>query len=199
MKDIQVINDVLNGETDKYSLLIDKYHNELFLYLYNIMCDHSDSETLLQEVFYKTFQHFDRFDASIASYRIWMYRSTSKYLMKYLKYNQGTFQKCLIDDHNKEANELLQIMSKSLRPKQFKILSLCFFSSLDMEEISKALNSSLKSIQRTVERSLIRIHRNHVDCAKINRNSNDESLLESKEKLLKIVMNQLYEYRKEHK
>lgn len=198
MKDIQVINDVMNGELDKYTVLIDKYHNELFQYLHNVIGSISKTEEILQEIFFKSYQHFDRFDSSYASYRIWMYRISGKHLMKYLKTYQKPVEKTIVSANN-QVDKILLAMAKTLRPKHFKILSLCYFSNLELDDISKSLNSSEKSVQRAIKRSMLKVHMKELDCGKVSRPIDEAAIAKSKEQSAKVIMNRVYVYKNEHK
>lgn len=193
-----MINDVLNGEIDKYSMLINKYHDELFQYIYNIANDYSKTNQMLEDIFIKTHDQFDRFDASVASYRIWMYRVTSKYIIKQFASNQRiSIANIVIDDL--PENTLLLSMKKRLSAKQYRVLSLCYFSSLSINEISKSLGYTEKTILKYVKHFLLIDEHNETQCVKRNRFIDEEVLFDFRNQLTSNVMNHLYESRHKKK
>lgn len=62
MEDFEIIKQVLEEDKNKYALLIDKYHNELFKYVYNMTNSYSETEDLLQEIFFKIYKSLKKYD-----------------------------------------------------------------------------------------------------------------------------------------
>lgn len=177
MKDITLINDIINGEIDKFEFIMNRYHDELFKYIYNMSGNVADTQDLLQEIFIKVYGNLERYDASRASFRTWLYRITTNHIRNHLKssyyrhktsslsYNDSV-TKSNINIENKitkekQIEEIVSVMKTILNPKHLKIMMLHYFSQLTVTEISeimdipqktiyKAINSSIKKIQKEV-------------------------------------------------
>ena len=82
--DIEIIEEILNGKNDYFSVLMEKYHNEIFKYVYNILGNYETTEDLLQEIFLKTYKNLKKYNSSKASFRTWLYRISTNHTMNYL-------------------------------------------------------------------------------------------------------------------
>ncbi len=82
--DKQVIERILNGKTDHFSILTEKYHNEIFKFVYNILGQYQTTEDLLQEIFLKVNKNISKYDSSKAIFRTWIYRISSNHTMNFL-------------------------------------------------------------------------------------------------------------------
>jgi RNA polymerase sigma factor (sigma-70 family) len=99
-----IIIEVLSGKKEQYSILMDRYHNELFKYIYNITNDYNATEDLLQEVFIKIYKNLSKFDSDKASFRTWIYRISSNHVMNY--FNSKEYK-------NRQHNITLETVSSS--------------------------------------------------------------------------------------
>ena len=52
MDDELLITRILEGDNEEYRHLMEKYHNELFKYVYNLVDNYQDTEDLLQDIFF---------------------------------------------------------------------------------------------------------------------------------------------------
>merc|ERR1711879_510595 len=84
MTDIELINKTLKDK-NAYSLIMDKYHNEIFSYVYNMTGNVEDTEDLLQEIFMKIYKNLNSFNSDKASFRTWMYRIATNHVFNFTK------------------------------------------------------------------------------------------------------------------
>lgn len=173
MNDIEIINIVLTEDKNKYALLIDKYHNELFKYVYNMTGSYTDTEDLLQEIFFKIYKALKKYDDSKASFRTWMYRIAKNYVLNHLqsartRLKNNTYE---YDDavnrsdedvekqavKNDEIDRILEVMKKILSPKHYEIMHLHYFSNLTVKEISETLSIPDKTIYKAIKVSVEKI------------------------------------------
>ena len=82
--DIEIIEEILNGKNDYFSVLMEKYHNEIFKYVYNILGNYQNTEDLLQEIFLKTYKNLKKYNSSKASFRTWLYRISTNHTLNFL-------------------------------------------------------------------------------------------------------------------
>lgn len=175
MTDIELIEQVILGESDVYSIIMNKYHNELFKYVYNITTNYETTEDLLQEVFMLIYRKLKLYDSNKSSFRTWMYRITSNYVISYLRKNEisyynvkneSDFDYLTEDDKTEEKiiNEeqmknIVGGMTKVLKQKPLNIMMLHYFSGLSVKEISESLGIPIKTIYKSIQSSIEKIRK----------------------------------------
>lgn len=173
MDDLVIIKRILAGNKAEYSLLMDKYYKEIFKYIYNLTNNYDTTEDLLQEIFFKVYKKLDKYDASKASFRTWLYRISSNYTLNHLKKKSNRLNKFTYeyDDSikqsnvdveeavakEKEINRIIKAMEKVLSPKHLKIMSLHYFSNLTPKEIAQTTNIPVKTIYKALKSSIEKI------------------------------------------
>ena len=171
-QDQVTIEYVLAGKTDHFATLMNKYHNEIFSFIFNMLGNYDDTEDLLQEIFLRVYENLSKYDKEKSSFRTWLYRVASNYTLNYLKssrYKKRVKQKVNIEllqddtDIYEEAIKDQQIklviaaMKKLLSPKHQKILILHYFSGFTVKEISEVLEMPDKTIYKALHSSIEKI------------------------------------------
>lgn len=173
MNDHQIIENVLNGKKDQYALLMDKYHNEIFSYVYNIVNNYQTTEDLLQEIFLKTFRNLKKYNKDKSSFRTWLYRISNNHTINYLNSKSYKTHKVVAEyqDYNDPADEdieasvvkeeqitkIVNAMKKVLKPKHQQIIALHYFSNLSVKEISEVTDIPEKTIYNAIKSSIQKI------------------------------------------
>ncbi len=167
--DENIIHRVLAGYTNDFDQLIEKYYNELFVFIHNQVNDIEMTKDVLQEVFMRLYQKLNKYDSSKASFRTWMYRVTSNYTISYLKRSkyyikdydlnlvsseEDILAECVKRD---DVKNILSLMKKILNKNHYQMMILHFFSDLSDDEISKVIGVSKKTVQNTISLSIKKI------------------------------------------
>lgn len=171
--DNKIITQVLDGKKDHYALLMEKYHNELFKYIYNLMGNYDTTEDLLQDVFIKIYKNLAKYDSDKATFRTWIYRIASNTSINYFKskQNQNKYQTDLYEEgtsssdldieedlvKEEQLNQIREAIGKVLKPKHQEIMYLHYFSSLTVNEISETMNIPIKTIYKALKSSVEKI------------------------------------------
>jgi len=171
--DKSIIKEIIEGKKDHYSVLMNKYHNELFKYIYNLTNNYQTTEDLLQEVFIKIYKNLTKYNEEKASFRTWIYRISSNNTLNYLKskqrrndYNTDLYEEGSASSNediyedaikNEQMNQILKAINKVLKPKHKQIMHLHFFSDLTVNEISESLDIPIKTIYKAVKSSIEKI------------------------------------------
>ena len=169
--DNKIIQEVLNGNTEKLSILIDKYYNELFVFVHNQVNNIPTTEDLLQEIFMKIHQKLHKFNPKKASFRTWMYRVSLNHCLDFHRkkkiYTISDFNiDTLASNHedvlqdminNDDVKEVITVMSKILSSRQYRVIMLKFFSNLSIDEIANSMNITPKTIRNIVSLSIKKI------------------------------------------
>ena len=152
---------------------MDKYHNEIFSFVYNITNDYQTTEDLLQEIFLKTYRNLNKYNKDKSSFRTWLYRISNNHTINYLHSNAyKTHSNNLeyLDETNKskedieaqiikeeQMNNIIKAMKKVLKPKHQQIIALHYFSNLTVKEISDVTNIPEKTIYNAIKSSIEKI------------------------------------------
>lgn len=71
--DEQLVTLVLNGRTESFQILVERYQKQVFSLAYRLCGDYDEAQDLAQESFIRIFQELPRFDVSRRFFP-WMYR-----------------------------------------------------------------------------------------------------------------------------
>lgn len=173
MNDQQIIQNIKKGQKDQYALLMDKYHNEIFSFVYNITNDYQTTEDLLQEIFLKIYKSLNKYDNEKSSFRTWLYRISNNHTLNYLnsksyKTHSNNLEYQDFNQHSKEdieaqvlkeerITQIVNAMKKVLKEKHQKIITLHYFSDLSVKEISDVTNIPEKTIYNALKSSIEKI------------------------------------------
>ncbi len=169
--DTDIIKRVLEGQTDEFNKLIEKYYNELFVFVFNNVNNIETTKDLLQEIFMRLYSKLTKYNPSKASFRTWMYKVASNYLYSYLRKNkfiisdtdlttikseEDIIECCFKKD---DVSYVLSIMKKVLNQTHFQIVILHFFSDLTVSEIASTMNKAEKTVRNVITLSLQKIRK----------------------------------------
>ena len=164
--DEKIIAHILDGHPDDFGILVDKYYNELFVFIHNQTNDIEMTKDILQEICMRLYQNLSKYDSRKATYRTWMYRVASNYVFSYLKKqkyyikdydfnfvsaNEDIIQQCIQED---DVKQIISVMKKVLNAKHYQMMILHFFSDLSVLEIAETLHVSEKTVRNTISLSI---------------------------------------------
>jgi len=167
--DKHIIRAVLDGNHNEFNQLINKYYNELFVFIYNQTNNVETTKDVLQEIFMRLFEKLHTYNPDKASFRTWMYRVSSNYVLNYLRKekfelkdydfnlissSEDIIASCIKQD---DVSFILDVMKKTLNKKHYQIMILSFFSNLTPEEIGDSLGVTEKTVRNTVSLSIQKI------------------------------------------
>ncbi len=171
-EDYDVIKQVLEGKTDYFSVLMNKYYNELFSFIFNMTGQYQDTEDLSQEIFMKIYKNLKKYNKSKSSFRTWMYRIASNHTINYLKSSykrHKTSSEVNLDIlestedieeqtiKQEDLSTVIMVMKNTLSEKHQQIMFLHYFSGLTVKEISETLKIPIKTIYKAIKTSLDKI------------------------------------------
>jgi RNA polymerase sigma-70 factor (ECF subfamily) len=171
-EDIQVIDEVLAGNVDAFSKIIEKYKDKTFNYVYSQVKDYDEALDITQEIFIMTIEALRSFRRE-SKFSTWFYSIMVNYCKNYRKKNSrynivsinssrgdDEYDMQLPDERENPENDV--IMSDSLRivkdeinklPDDYReILLLRDIQGLSYNEIADILDISLSNVK-------VRIHR----------------------------------------
>jgi RNA polymerase sigma-70 factor (ECF subfamily) len=83
-EEIQLIDNILNGETDRYKVLVDRYAPMVFSVVNDFVNSEEDAEELAQAIFVKTYERLSSFNGE-SKFSSWLYMIAKNHCRDYAK------------------------------------------------------------------------------------------------------------------
>jgi RNA polymerase sigma-70 factor, ECF subfamily len=172
INDIEIIDRILDGDTDSFALIIEKYQNRIFRFIYSKVHNYDEALDLSQDILVILFESLKTFRRE-SSFSTWLYSIMVNFLKNYKKksdrYSNITisrmnsdddFELQIQDERQKPEDEIVDADSlRIVKEELFKlmddyrdILILRDIDGLSYMDISKILHLSMPNVK-------VRIHR----------------------------------------
>jgi RNA polymerase sigma-70 factor (ECF subfamily) len=182
MTEKEIIGLILQGDRDKYRVLVEKYQSMVFRTCMGFLHNKDDADDLTQEIFIKAYQSLRNFKQESA-FSTWIYRIAVNASLNKLRKSSGNFilqridsffgsarekdNSLLIPDtENPESilisSELKQWIQKaldSLPEKQKTALVLSKYDDLPQKEIAEIMNTSEGAVEALIQRAKINLRK----------------------------------------
>jgi RNA polymerase sigma-70 factor (ECF subfamily) len=176
MTDIEIIRLILQGEKEKYRLLMEKYQPLVFRTCLGFVHNKDDSDDLTQEVFIQAYQSLSSFKGE-AAFSTWLYRiavnaslnrmrkGKKKSILQYFKSIPGAekdlqYQFIYEAPENpeeilisKEYSEWLRVALDSLPENQRTAIILSKYDDLPQKEIAEIMGISEGAVEALLQRA----------------------------------------------
>jgi RNA polymerase sigma-70 factor (ECF subfamily) len=156
------------GDVDRMGLLFERYHRQLFGFLYHMLGRADASEDLVQNVFYRMLKYRHTFTGD-GEFRTWMYHLARNVLADYVKKNRH-------DAHHTDVTEMADYLGggstadagleqaqdvallhqalAKLSPENREILVLSRFQEMKYAQIAQVLNTTEGAVKVRVHRAM---------------------------------------------
>lgn len=171
LTDNAIMMKVKAGDLDRMGLLFERYHRQLYGFLYHMTYQREASEDMVQQVFYKMLKYRNSFTGS-GEFMQWMY-AIARNVLK----DQGRRKKLVLAKDSaadmadyipgstnieeqlerKQAAQGLQRAMQKLNDDEREILSLSRFQELKHQEIAQILNISEGAVKVRVHRAMCQL------------------------------------------
>lgn len=156
------------GDLDKMGLLFERYHRELFGFLYHMSGSPDVSEDMVQTVFYRMLKYRHTFTGE-GAFRTWMYHIARNVLTDTAQQNKRSAQLYDLSDHadrigggtladeslhREQELALLQDALNQLSPEHREVLVLSRYQELKYGEIAQILNTTEGAVKVRVHRAM---------------------------------------------
>ena len=162
------IEAILNGETNAFSFLVDRYKDLVFSLALGMMKHREEAEEVAQDTFVKAFKSLGKFKGD-SKFSTWIYRVAYNTCLDRLKKNKrqqstveinaytanqlGTLESALDHLEKKEQETTIQECLSKLPSKDSFILTLFYFEELSLEEISEIVGLKTNHVKVKLFRS----------------------------------------------
>lgn len=166
--DEQVVESILKGNEENFSILIDKYYPKLMKFYIKLFVSRDDAQDIIQEVFIKVYKNLYKFNSKWA-FNTWIYKiavntlkdvkkrkviNTAELDLERIAQNSSLQDSCIEDIHNKE---IARIMLDSMDEKLRTIMILRYYEELSLSEIGLIFNMSADAVKMKVFRARERL------------------------------------------
>jgi RNA polymerase sigma factor (sigma-70 family) len=156
------------GELNRMGLLFERYHRELFGFLYHSSSDAEASEDMVQTVFYRMLKYRHTFTGE-GAFRSWMYHVARNVLIDNVKQNKRSGQHHDVADFSDrigggtladeslckdQETAMLQRALARLTPEHREVLVLSRYQELTYSEIARTLNTTEGAVKVRVHRAM---------------------------------------------
>lgn len=171
-QDQHYIEKVILGDTNAFSVLIDRYKHMVFTLALKIIKNRGDAEEVAQDVFLKAYRVLATFKGD-SKFSTWLYKMAYYKSLDYLKKNKRTVSTTQIDisdeynipsfDNALEAMEAderkatIKEALKELSEEDNVLITLYYFEELSLKEISKITGVQANTVKVRIFRSRKRL------------------------------------------
>jgi RNA polymerase sigma-70 factor, ECF subfamily len=171
MTDAELITGIRNRQRQAFDLFYDRYAQIIFNLCLRILKDETDAEDVVQEIFIQIWKEADRFDATRASVKTWLftiarsrsldrYRSRKTVQSRLEDHTDENLQQMAGKDDLQASSVMQQYVSNALSQlsaEQRVVLELSYYEGLTQEEIAGKLGEPLGTVKSRIRSALIKL------------------------------------------
>lgn len=158
----QMIQDVLNGKTDSFRWIIERYQRPVFQMASNLIFDRHAAEDVAQEVFMVIFEKLSTFDPTRCRFSTWLFTITRNKSINYLRKKQPVsidsqeIASTTNPDDTLDQQEFFQQMNAALNQlltRQKRAFVLAEFENLSYDQIAQIECVSIGTVKSRIHRA----------------------------------------------
>ena len=159
----QMIQDVLDGKTDSFRWIIDRYQRPVFQMVSNLVFDRHAAEDIVQEIFMTIYQKLPNFDPIRCRFSTWLFTIARNKSINYLRKKRPSAlidQQEIVSSNNPgdhiESEEFFQQMDDALDqlpPRQKRAFMLAEFDKLSYDQIAQIECVSIGTVRSRIHRA----------------------------------------------
>ncbi|KAB1159876.1 sigma-70 family RNA polymerase sigma factor [Tenacibaculum aiptasiae] len=166
------IDKVLKGDTNAFSILVEKYKGMIFTLALKMLKSREEAEEISQDTFIKAFKNLNKFKGE-AKFSTWLYKIGYRACLDNLKKNKEKYKTGTIDEitinkikstegilegiERKERAEIINTCMMSLPEDERSILWMFYFEELSLKEIIELTEFSESNVKVKLHRARKRL------------------------------------------
>ena len=190
ISDDQIINRILEGDTNVFSMLVDRYKDLVFTLALRMVKNREEAEEVSQDTFIKVFKNLNKFKGK-SKFSTWIYKVAYNTCLDRLKRIKREYNVVAIDEFTehrvKTIDNALQQMEDHENEQQIQkclhllpsedsfLLTLFYFEEQSLEEISKVIGITANNVK-------VKLYRSRKKLATILKEHLEPELIESYER-----------------
>ncbi|RST61551.1 RNA polymerase sigma factor [Siminovitchia terrae] len=163
-EEIQWVQEVLSGNKQAYSHIINKYKNQLYATILGMTRNPHDAQDLVQEALIKVYYQLGKYD-NRGSFASWIYRVAINHCMDEfrkkrhieVRMTEESMEKNLEHPEviflKKEKNKQLELLMDTLPEDERMIILLRYVNELSYEEISELVDVPVSTVRNKLHRA----------------------------------------------
>ena len=173
IKDDQTyINSILKGDTNAFSILVERYKNMVFTLALKMVKSREEAEEISQDSFIKAYKNLNKFKGD-SKFSTWLYKITYRTSLDSLKKNKDKYNIDTIDEVNinkikstegildgierKERAEVINRCMQNLPEDERAVLWMFYFEELSLKEIIEVTDFSEANVKVKLHRARKRL------------------------------------------
>ena len=161
-RDINCIKQVLGGNSEAFSYLLDKYKDRTFNLAFRICTNREEAEEITQDAFLKAYRSLKGFRMK-SSFATWLYRIVYNTSVSYVRNRKrtmlsledfpadpGDFSGTIFSEEESEReyrNALINFALQKINEEERGLISLFYYEEMSTEEISECTGMSRQNIK----------------------------------------------------
>jgi len=166
--DQHYINQIINGDTNAFTVLVDRYKGLIFTLALRMLKNREEAEEVSQDTFIKTYKYLYKFKGD-SKFSTWIYKVAYNTCLDRLKKNKKHIYNVAIDEFTEHQIKTIDNALESLEQKEHNktiqdclnllpnddgfLLTLYYFEELSLEEISKIVDITVNNVKVKIFRS----------------------------------------------
>jgi RNA polymerase sigma-70 factor, ECF subfamily len=166
--DLVYIDKILDGDTNAFTVLVDRYKDLVFTLSMRMMKNKEEAEEVAQDTFIKTYNSLNKFKGD-SKFSTWIYKVAYNTCLDRLKKNKRQQHTVAIDEYTahqvktldnaldqieaKEKQQAIQNCLELLPSEDSFLLTLYYFEELSLDEISKIVGLKPNNVKVKIFRS----------------------------------------------
>ena len=162
-----LIAKILNGNTDAYRDLVERYQTGLIIHCENILKSRQDGEDVAQDAFVKAYKNLNDFSNEKANFSTWLYRIATNLCIDTLRKNKRKVHVKDIENHleailpkyieDDEIAHLQKLIEELEPPKYAEIIKAYFWEGKSYQELAEKYGTSTGTIGTWMSRAKLQL------------------------------------------
>ncbi len=163
-----IINQIIEGDTNAFSVLVDRYKDLVFTLAMRMVKNREEAEEVSQDTFIKVFKSLEKFQGK-SKFSTWIYRVAYNTCLDRLKKLKREYNVVAIDEYTEHQIKTLDNALAQMEEQEHKdkiqqclqllpsddsfLLTLYYFEEQSLEEISKVVGLTANNVKVKLFRS----------------------------------------------
>lgn len=163
MQENDIIQKVLDGDTNAYENLVNRYSTGLIIYCERMLGERPIAEDIAQEAFMKAFTELRKFNPQKARFSTWLYKIATNRAYDYLRQQKSTLPSEDIDElaeesapdfDDEEQCRMIRATVKHLQPETYrKVIEAYYWQGKSYEEIAASMGVPINTVRTWLRRA----------------------------------------------
>ncbi len=167
MNEEEIIQEVLDGNQDRYAELVERYFKGLIIHCERIVGDRDDAEDIAQEAFIKAYERLNSFDAKRARFSTWLYKIATNKALDHLRKNKRKFN---VEDVERLAESTMPLYMEEeereavrkavlelVPPEYRQIVEAYYWQGKSYQQIAKEMDKPVNTIGTWMHRAKLQL------------------------------------------